>query len=333
MATTKLTTAQAAALRWFAHYTEAQRTGTAHSFRDERGARFPRTDMQKRLRAMGLVDGAPDMMPTITDAGLAALGIEPAAEPVQDEQSADATVDRILAAHPDVAAKLAKGQARDAAEQQATQRETQRAAISTDEQLRDRLLAGGASPERAALVVAARNQLQRELTAAAPAIARALEDEPHPHPCPCGCHLGPAPDLTVERCRQPLAGTGGEPCQAPAGHDGRGHDATGQPWSHCTVLERDHADALEEDAAHDAAVAAAIPQDTYQAAELLADRLVQGVPMFEDRDLTTKPLTPTELQQVELATNLAGQTFQLQHRQLPRALRYGAGRLTLVPPR
>jgi hypothetical protein len=57
------------------------------------------------------------------------------------------------------------------------------------------------------------------------------------------------------------------------------------------------------------------------------------VPMFEDRDLTTKPLTPTELQQVELATNLAGQTFQLQHRQLPRALRYGAGRLTLVPPR
>lgn len=173
----------------------------------------------------------------------------------------------------------------------------------------------------------------------------------------------------VERCRQPLAGTGGEPCQAPAGHAGRGCDASGQPWSHeapadeldteqaaerygvCrwdrlpqrpghwdlpnhrALLERDHAEALEENAAHDAAVAAAIPEDTYRAAELLADRLVQGAPMYANRNLTTHPLTPAELQQIELATNLAGQQLQAQHRQLPRAMRYGASRLTLIPPR
>ena len=92
-----------------------------------------------------------------------------------------------------------------------------------------------------------------------------------------------------------------------------------------------HTEALEEDAAHDAAVAAAVPEDTYRAAEMLAERLVQGAPMYANRDLTTNPLTPAELQQVELATNLAGQQLQAQHRQLPRAVRYS--RLTLVPPR
>lgn len=41
-------------------------------------------------------------------------------------------------------------------------------------------------------------------------------------------------EALVARCGIALAGGGG-PCQARAGHDGRGHDASGQPWSHAYV--------------------------------------------------------------------------------------------------
>ena len=121
------------------------------------------------------------------------------------------------------------------------------AAISTDEQLRDRLMAGGASPERAQMVVDARNQLQRELTAAAPAIARALEDEQAQELqhlmdddllSLCGArgprngYLRVTPvlaDVTCPDCRTMIPG-----------------------W-----LNQLHGEALREDVAHDAAVSAA----------------------------------------------------------------------------
>lgn len=47
--------------------------------------------------------------------------------------------------------------------------------------------------------------------------------------------------MNMSRCRISLAGTAGEPCQAPAGHEGRGHDLSGQPWSHAYVPAPDHA--------------------------------------------------------------------------------------------
>lgn len=96
------------------------------------------------------------------------------------------------------------------------------------------------------------------------------------------------------------------------------------------ALERDHADALTEDAAHDAAVAVAVEPDLYLAANELADRLVQGVPMFEDRDLAAQPLTDQETERVQLATRLAQQKLRAQPARLPRALRYG--RRSLVTP-
>ncbi len=62
----------------------------------------------------------------------------------------------------------------------------------------------------------------------------------------------------ILRCGLPLAGGGGS-CQAPANHEGLGHDLTGQPWAHTymPLRERDHAEALAENAAHDAAMAKA----------------------------------------------------------------------------
>ena len=126
-------------------------------------------------------------------------------------------------------------------------------AISTDEQLRDRMLAGGASPERAQMVVDARNQLQRELTAAAPAIARALEDAPElAHLMDdsllalCGAHgprngylhVTPTPaDVTCPDCQAMLPG-----------------------W-----MRQQHSEALAENVAHDAAMETAEPLNAYLA--------------------------------------------------------------------
>lgn len=100
--------------------------------------------------------------------------------------------------------------------------------------------------------------------------------------------------------------------------------------------ERDlaHAEALEEDAAHDAAVAAALTPEEWLAADAMADRLVQGVPMHPDRDLAADLLTERETQQQNLAMDLARAKL---HQSavppaLPQRLRDRTRRPLVVPP-
>jgi len=100
---------------------------------------------------------------------------------------------------------------------------------------------------------------------------------------------------------------------------------------HRQVVERDHAEALAENAAHDAATAAALATEEYLAADALAERPVQGVPMFGNRDLTTQPLTEREQAQVRMATTLAAAKLHQPQQRLPRAVRYGTP-LRCVPP-
>lgn len=68
----KLTTAQAAALRWLERYTDAALRGENMDWRDERGLRFPNAAMQNKLAAWGYADKSRGMA-TITDAGRAVL--------------------------------------------------------------------------------------------------------------------------------------------------------------------------------------------------------------------------------------------------------------------
>lgn len=71
----KLTTAQTAALRWIAAYTDHGFEGAGR--RSETGVRFPNRAMQEKLAAMGYADNS-NGMATITDAGRLVIG-EPGA--------------------------------------------------------------------------------------------------------------------------------------------------------------------------------------------------------------------------------------------------------------
>lgn len=87
-------------------------------------------------------------------------------------EPAEETLDELIArveAQPAVARRLAREDARQQHEDAA------RARITTREELIARQIAGGATPERAAMVADARDRLQRELTAAAPAIGALLD--------------------------------------------------------------------------------------------------------------------------------------------------------------
>lgn len=185
-------------------------------------------------------------------------------------------------------------------------------AAGIDAQILRDLQAAGFTPEAARQVLAIRHGLQRDLQALGEGQARTVdlstEDAAARYgTCPWdgmpqrpGHWQMPNHRALVERdhaealrhrCRQPLAGTGGEPCQAPAGHGGRGYDASGQPWSHqhvppCRRCGQPHPDAASR---------SACPWQDQPAVTAPAVQLEEETPaMPERRDGTslTGPLPP-----------------------------------------